>query len=259
MRAAPLVLILLASVVSADKLPEPLGPAKLTRKSSLVTGFDWQRVAPNAQHASIGGWAEGRLRVDGCGDDPGGAPPTASIGEPVDDRVSQLTVTITKAEPAGKSGRGWPGNRCSFRIEDPHAPERHVELDVPAFNTIKALLRDGDDVFIEVGWNGYAKEVGGKGNYVVDADLASHTLRWRSADMSSNAGLLLVEDYLIIGYGFTKEQASLTVLDRKSGAVAQRVPLPKAPDAMRLRQKTLYVRIYDGWAELPWCPQGCGQ
>ena len=99
----------------------------------------------------------------------------------------------------------------------------------------------------------------GKGNYVVAADLSAHKQRWRSADMSSNAGLLLLEDYLVIGYGFTKEQASLSVLDRKSGAVVQTVPLPKAPDGMRLRGKSLFVRLYDGWAELPWCPQGCGQ
>jgi hypothetical protein len=50
------------------------------------------------------------------------------------------------------------------------------------------------------------------------------------------------------GYGFTKEPDWLFVLDRRTGKTIQKLPLPKAPEALRATESRLFVRLYDGYA-----------
>ncbi len=62
----------------------------------------------------------------------------------------------------------------------------------------------------------------------------------------ANARTFLVSGNLIVsGYGFTAEDDFLYLLDRRTGKVLDRLPVPSAPEVIKLRGDRLYVRTYD--------------
>jgi hypothetical protein len=52
---------------------------------------------------------------------------------------------------------------------------------------------------------------------------------WRSPNLVSNHRVWILGDYLVTGYGFSDERDYLFVLNKWTGAVVQKLPLPKAP------------------------------
>jgi hypothetical protein len=140
---------------------------------------------------------------------------------------------------------------CTYRLSDRQDPSRWAELPSLPFNALSGVVRKGDAAYATLQWNGYAAEIRGRGNVVVALDLCAHTTLWTSANLSSNAALLLHGDTLITGYGFTAEKHYLEILNRWTGAEVQRLPLPKSPDDLRVKDGTLYVHLYDGYAAIP--------
>src|SRR5262249_62031057 len=118
---------------------------------------------------------------------------SAARGTGGDDARSARRIAVTAGEPAGKSGRSWPGVRCAYQLVDRKNPELHAKLDdvVPPFNELTGVLRAGNVVYATLQFNGYAKEIRGKGNLVVALDLCTHDVRWRTADLVSNAAMIL--------------------------------------------------------------------
>lgn len=104
-------------------------------------------------------------------------------------------------------------------------PTRLGEAEVPPHTTITALVRAGSAVYLSVGFNGYMKEFPRGGNRVLAVDACEGRVVWRSKDGTSNGGLLLLGDYLISPYGFTNERRYVHVLDARSGALVQRLPV----------------------------------
>src|SRR5262249_39451080 len=191
--------------------------------SDLIVDFSLDQVAPEPDDVGAGGITSGdaSMRELGeCSDSPQGND-FARPGNAVDDERSDLRVTVTAVEPAGKSGRSWPGVRCAYQLVDRKNPELHAKLDevVPPFNELTGVLRAGNVVYATLQFNGYAKEIRGKGNLVVALDLCTHAIRWRTADMVSNAAMILHGDLLITGYGFTAESHHISYLNRFTGAV----------------------------------------
>jgi hypothetical protein len=229
----------------------PFGAMKLTRSAKLVVDFSLSSVAPEPIATGSGLFGAGPPFMDlGCTDSPTGE--LARAGASHVDDVTGLRVDVTVATPAGRSGRGWEGARCEYRISDLNREELWASLGdvVPAFSYVSGIVRSGDVIFVQLGFNGYPKEVGGRGNFVVALDLAGHRMSWRSKDMSSNAAMILVGDYLVTGYGFTKEKAALHAFDRVTGELVQSLALPKAPAEMLLTREALFVRLYDGYARV---------
>ena len=142
--------------------------------------------------------------------------------------VDGVNVRLTAAAPAGASKRGWRGNQCQFELRAADGTGTAVLLDtdvVPPFTTITALVRSGSAVWLSLGFNGYRREFPGGGNRVIGLDLCRGRILWQSKDASSNGGLLLLGDYLVSPYGFTSEPRFLFVLDARSGAVLQQLPI----------------------------------
>ncbi|MDW8282128.1 MAG: hypothetical protein RMK29_10475 [Myxococcales bacterium] len=237
-------------------LPPLLGPAEVKRSARLITDFDLSQVASEPEAVGTGGITTQdqalRQALGNCSDSPTGE--RAAPGARYDDRRTRLRVEVVGVEPAGRSGRRWEGVRCSYRISALDDPTLHVTLGpehVPAFNELSGLEREDGTVYATLQFNGYAHEIGRRGNRVLALDLCTHTVRWRSPDLWSNAALLLYRDYLITGYGFTREPAHVRVLNRWTGEPVQVLPLPKAPRDLRLQGGKLYVRLYDGYAAFP--------
>ena len=241
---------------SKGRLRPLLRPQKVVRSDKLIVDFDLKSISPGATREGQGGILDARA-LDvfmGCSDGPDGR--GIAAGTRVLDPVSGLAIEVTAVESAGKSGRGWLGSRCGLRIADPDDPSRYFEVpmgEVPAFNQPAGLVRDGDRVYLQLQFNGYAKEIKGQGNLIIAGDLCGHRLAWRSPNLVSNAPLLVLGEYLITGYGFTKEADWLFVLDRRTGKVIQKLSLPKAPEAMRATESQLFVRLYDGYAVFALC------
>jgi outer membrane protein assembly factor BamB len=92
----------------------------------------------------------------------------------------------------------------------------------------------------------YARSSKGLNAYITSIDPASGKVRWRSRPLVANAqNFAVVKDVVVAGYGFTKEPDFLYVLDRATGAVAQRFALPSSPEYIVAKGNRVFVRTYD--------------
>lgn len=156
-----------------------------------------------------------------CGDGPNG--PGAGAGGAVIDGVGVRVAGVTAA---GKSGRKWSGNQCTFELRLADGAGQRVVLGpdvVPPFNTLTSLVRSGSAVWVGVSFNGYTREFPKGGNLVIAVDLCDGKIVWTSPSSISNTDLLLLGDYLVTAFGFTSEKRFVHVLDARSGKVVQKL------------------------------------
>lgn len=248
-------LAVLPFAATADAKPTlKLGKAKIVRGEKYITDDALlDTVAPQPADAGRGGITDvNGLRISGCQDTPGGVE-KGWVGKKLDAGAG-LSLEVTTVEDAGTSKRGLPGAKCGFKVVDTADSTKYAVLPaaaVPPFTAPTALLRDGDMVYMNLNVNGYAKEFPQGGNLVVALHMVNHDEMWRTGKFTSNAAMMLYGDVLITGYGFTKEKAAINVIDTATGAVIQKVVLPKSPSEIRRKDSKLFVRIYDGYAVLP--------
>jgi hypothetical protein len=101
-------------------------------------------------------------------------------------------------------------------------------------------------LYVETAHSTYATATGGRNAYVTAVDIAKRRTLWRGPALVANARtFVLAEGYLVTGYGFTREDDFLYLLDRRNGHVAVRLLVPSAPEFVRLRGDRLHVRTYD--------------
>ena len=92
----------------------------------------------------------------------------------------------------------------------------------------------------------YATSSFGKNAYIAAIDLNSKQVVWRSQPLVSNCGTFeIVDDIIVCGYGFTAEQDFLYVLNRKTGAVEQKLKLKSGPELIIRKGEQLFVRTYN--------------
>ncbi|HEU0246349.1 MAG TPA: PQQ-binding-like beta-propeller repeat protein [Gaiellaceae bacterium] len=92
----------------------------------------------------------------------------------------------------------------------------------------------------------YASQTKGRNAYLSAIDLGTKQTVWRSPALVANARTFVVTgDLIVAGYGFTAEPDFLYLLDRRTGKVLHRLPVPSAPEIIKLRDGRLYVRTYD--------------
>ena len=104
----------------------------------------------------------------------------------------------------------------------------------------------GGTLVVELAYNGYANESGGKNGYFAAFDAASGELSWVTDPLVANAGEAVVSGGSIVtGYGFTAEPDFLFVLDLTTGKVEQKIPVKSGPEAIRAKGDQVFVRSYD--------------
>jgi outer membrane protein assembly factor BamB len=92
----------------------------------------------------------------------------------------------------------------------------------------------------------YAESTGGLTGYLTALRVADGALLWRSRPRVANARTFeVVDDAIIVGYGFTAESDYLYVLDRFTGHVVQEERIRTAPTWIVMRGGILLVRAYD--------------
>lgn len=109
---------------------------------------------------------------------------------------------------------------------------------------IFALAQDGI-LYFSTGHNTYA-DACEETAYITAIDMSTNTVLWKSAPLVCNArSFAIVDDYIVCGYGFTKEDDYLNVLRRDNGVLQEQFPLKSAPYYIFLKDGILYVRCYD--------------
>jgi hypothetical protein len=104
----------------------------------------------------------------------------------------------------------------------------------------------GGVLYVAHGHATYARASRGLTGYVTAIDVRRRAVRWRSRPLVANARTFeVVGNVIVAGYGFTDEPDYLYLLDRRTGAIAQRLRLPSAPEYILRRGRTFYVRTYD--------------
>lgn len=92
----------------------------------------------------------------------------------------------------------------------------------------------------------YASESGGLNAFITAIELRSGTLLWQSDPLVCNSHEFVIHDgWIISGYGYTAEPDFLFVIDMKTGATVQRVPVASGPDELVEKDGELFVRTYD--------------
>jgi outer membrane protein assembly factor BamB len=92
----------------------------------------------------------------------------------------------------------------------------------------------------------YASQTKGRNAYLSAIDLGTKKTLWRSPALVANARTFVVTgDLIVAGYGFTAEPDFLYLLDRRTGKVLHLLPVPSAPEIIKLSDGRLHVRTYD--------------
>lgn len=96
----------------------------------------------------------------------------------------------------------------------------------------------------------YSKEAGGKCSYLVALDPLKKKVLWRSKPLVSNFRLLVHGDYIVTGYGFTKEKKRLNILRRRDGKLVFKTRLIAEQAGLRLLDEqhlevTLHYKNYE--------------
>ncbi len=82
--------------------------------------------------------------------------------------------------------------------------------------------------------------------YITAIDMASNSVLWKSSPLICNAKtFVIVDDYIVCGYGFTAEKDYLNVIRKDNGVLQEQVLLKSAPEYIFLKDGILYVRCYD--------------
>jgi hypothetical protein len=213
--------------------PPPAERARLAAKAPPCSPADWSpralpplletgKRARKSESDLRGAW---QLLFDSeCTDSPQGP----SVASPTQIVVDGVAIHVATMPGAGKSRRGWAGAQCTFEMKLADGSGPVVTLgsrEIPPFTTVSAIVRSGSAVWLSVTFNGYTREFPRGGNRIVAVDLCEGRVVWTSKDSTSNGGLLLLGDYLLSPYGFTNEPRFVFVLDARSGAVVQKLPV----------------------------------
>ena len=259
----------------ASPLPPPVAPAPSRRAPVvwLVAGPELAVVSTaKNQVTDTEAWFEAnQLSV------PRRTADQAAADIPRTYRGNQLAEVIEEPEatfllygrpPASDESVGDPSTQPAYRpvptvlvALDPADRTPRYALDLTAYTRAPRVV-PGDEDFVEqrVRW---ARQVGdvlymshghytyaassyGANAYVTAIRVPDATVLWHSAPLVSNALTFeLAGDHLLTGYGFTDEPDALYVLERATGAVTRRVPLPSGPEYLVRKGDRLYVRCYD--------------
>jgi hypothetical protein len=103
----------------------------------------------------------------------------------------------------------------------------------------------GKVLLVELAYNGYAKDSGGKNGYLA-AFGEDGGILWVAGPLVANfTNFHVAGSSIIVGYGFTAEPDFLHVLDLSTGALAQKIPLKTGPEAILVKGDLVFVRTYD--------------
>jgi hypothetical protein len=105
---------------------------------------------------------------------------------------------------------------------------------------------DGNTVYFNEACQSYSREAKGKCSSLVALDPVAKKVLWRTPSLTSNSRILVLEKYIVSGYGFTAEDDYLFVVRKKDGKVMQKISLPQAAEDIIDADNALVAQIDSG-------------
>jgi hypothetical protein len=108
-----------------------------------------------------------------------------------------------------------------------------------------ASIKDGV-LYVSNRHRTYASTTNNKNAYITAIDLKDMHVIWRSAALVSNAeNFVVLDDFIVCGYGFTDENDYLYELSKSTGTVINSIPLYSAPSYLIQKDNQIFVRTYN--------------
>jgi hypothetical protein len=178
--------------------------------------------------------------------------PTALGRHPLDSVVRQSSdrLVLLFGEAGSVRFVGLLENDHATALFDFAAFQR-APRSVPAEDTftVQSVLfaqAQGGVLYVSTGHRTYAKSSGGQNAFVTAVDIRTGKLLWQSQPLVSNAvNFLLLDGYILCGYGFTAEPDYLYVLDAADGKVISRTQVRSGPEYIIKKDSKIHVRTYD--------------
>lgn len=128
------------------------------------------------------------------------------------------------------------------RYADNLVPEDKMFVD----EAVRYLVSDGFTLYVSVAHSTYASSASHNA-YVMALDMQNdYNVLWKSQPLVANAdNFIVLDDFIICGYGFTAEDDYLYILDKYTGEVLDRILLKSGPDYIYEINDKIYVRTYN--------------
>ncbi len=82
--------------------------------------------------------------------------------------------------------------------------------------------------------------------YIVAIDLNTYEVLWKTQPLTCNSNnFVVIENYIVCGYGFTDEKDYLKIIDIHDGQVVEEIPLKSMAESLIVDNNQLYVRCYN--------------
>ena len=115
-----------------------------------------------------------------------------------------------------------------------------------AYGSIEFAKIDKNVLYFQTSNIESARDNRGKSAYITAYDLIAKRVLWRSKPLVARANnFTIYKDYIISGYGFTREKDYLYFLDKIDGKVIKRYRLKSSPEYIMQRANRVYLRTYN--------------
>lgn len=147
---------------------------------------------------------------------------------------------LVALDPSGAFRYGFDFHHYAYA---PGAPARERDY---VYQQLTWAAEDAGTLYVSHSHNTYARSSGGMNAYLTALDTRTGRVLWRSRPLVSNASNFeLAGGQIVAGYGFTGEPDFLYLLDKRTGEVRQRLPVPSGPTYIIRKGERIHVRTYD--------------
>lgn len=114
------------------------------------------------------------------------------------------------------------------------------------FQGINWVQIENNVLYVSHAHHTYAESSKGMNAYITAIDLNTYEIIWRTKPLVCNTSNFIVYgDVIVCGYGFTAEKDYVYTLNKRTGAVVQKVLVKTGPDYIVRKENKLYIRTYD--------------
>jgi hypothetical protein len=252
--AAPVV----APPPNPPAAPPPAPPQPRASESVRLVLVSQRRIGqnefppPGLTGANKPGGPTERFRTGVANGTPSSVPPMDQGMELVStDRVDGGWLALYRTPLGQWPGGAWNNHRFRAILFSPDGSERRWTIDLDRFFTRPDHLEvqdvryaDGKLYFNEA-CQTYSADAGRRCSSLVRLDAASGSVDWRTPPLVSNNLFILHGPYVIAGYGFTREDDFVHVVDRATGRVLHRTRVDSMPTYLEVKDGRLYVLTYN--------------
>lgn len=110
--------------------------------------------------------------------------------------------------------------------------------------SVSNVVVEDNVLYANIDHRTYSSSSSGYNAYLVAVDLETKGIKWVTKPLTCNANFIIDNDLIYTGYGFTKEEDYIYVIDKASGTRLHAIKVEKGPEYFAVKDGKLYVRTY---------------